>query len=530
MYFKHLFATVALFYSSLAFCQKKKITFKLGVEYNIPQDSEDLTFFGNEHDGFANLSTRGKKINIIKFDQKTLAQISDKTFEVDKASKYMISEIIAESGNNYYWIHSDWNNLETSEYLYCDKIDMASGNITTTNQKMLESTRMIGKTIGYYLTPYKYSFFFNADTSMMLVQYKHRTAEPNNNEEFGRIGLQVFDRNMQKVWGKELIMPYRYPLMDWKDFSVDYLGNAYILAKIFSTERRKEKDKTTGKPGYHYEVLKYTKESDVPEVTRIDLEDYFIHEASLTESNAHDMLITCTYSNDPNGYSAKGFFLAKLDQSGKIKKYMGGYYEFPMGEMQKFESPSTRRKMEEAGGFELPFLAIREVLNEPDNGTFIVFEEHYVSPGSKVFGNALRRSDSEVYNDAIACKLSPDGKLMWTRKIPKMQQGCGGYADIGYKLFTDSSGYYFIYLDNRKNLHLTEDEEPDLFLDAYNGQLVVTKIDNFGNVSKEVIFDVKEEKFIIYPGDLDKIGKNKLIGRAITKRGICNPILFNFDN
>lgn len=39
------------------------------------------------------------------------------------------------------------------------------------------------------------------------------------------------------------------------------------------------------------------------------------------------------------------------------------------------------------------------------------------------------------------------------KKIPKKQKGTNSFQTLGYKLVSDTSGYYFLYLDN-KNLEL----------------------------------------------------------------------------
>lgn len=527
---KQFFTILLLSYSTGIFCQGKPFTYKFGAEFEVPRNSYDFIFYGNDRDGIANLSIKNDKYSIFKFNRNTCALESEKVVEVIDSSTIGNSEIIAELGNNYYRIYSYSHRLQETDYLFYDKIDLGTSSVTLANQKMIQTDRIVAMW-QYGCTYYKkYKFFFNADTSMMLVKYRHEPEETKEKKRFERLGLQVFDSNMNKVWGKELVMPYEYRIMDCNDFSLDYQGNVYILAKIYTSERRKEKDNATGKPGYHYEILKYTKESDQPIITSIDLEDYFIHDYSLVESSTHEMIVTFTYSNDPNGNSAKGFFLARLDQSGKLSKHMDGYYEFPVEELQKFESADIQRKMEQAAGFfELPFLAIKEVISKPDKCIFIAFEEHYVHPSSKIFGT-YRVSENFNFNDIIGCKINPDGKLLWIRKIPNMYGGYAGFADVSFKLFTDTSGYYFLHLDNRKNWDISPDKELTCCCDRFNAQMVVTRIDNFGNVSKNVLFDTKEEKLVVYPGDLNRVGKNTLVGRAYTKSDEYRPIIITFNN
>lgn len=53
----------------------------------------------------------------------------------------------------------------------------------------------------------------------------------------------VFDETMSKLWGGEFTMPYTEAIMDNSDFSVDSKGNAYLLSKVYDSEKEKKKIK-----------------------------------------------------------------------------------------------------------------------------------------------------------------------------------------------------------------------------------------------------------------------------------------------
>ena len=72
------------------------------------------------------------------------------------------------------------------------------------------------------------------------------------------------------------------------------------------------------------------------------------------------MVIACTYSKKSKGNGTDGIFLALMDQTGKINKYKNGYYEFPLAELEKFESASSKRKMEKKDDYEAPNLNVQE--------------------------------------------------------------------------------------------------------------------------------------------------------------------------
>jgi hypothetical protein len=116
--------------------------------------------------------------------------------------------------------------------------------------------------------------------------------------------------------------------------------------KVYDSEKRKERDKETGKAGYHYEVLKFTKGNKKIINKPVIIDDYFIKEAALIENSLNEMIISCTYSKKSKGTGTDGIFLAVVDPNGAIVKYKKGYYEFPLAELEKFESARSKRKME----------------------------------------------------------------------------------------------------------------------------------------------------------------------------------------
>ncbi len=531
---KYKLLVALLFATTCAFSQSKKFSFKLGSEYELPRKSDDLSFIGNDKDGIVNMSLKKDELNILRFDPKSLEQTSEKQIELPELTKNFNSETVVDFGNNYYWIHSDWDKSEEREYLYYDKIDVASGKITVSNKKLIETTRMAGSMVsrGWYQfkVANKYDFNFDADHKKLLVSYRLFPEEKNDKKNYDKIGLYVFDENMNKIWGGEFTMPYTEQIMDNSDFSVDSKGNAYMLAKVYENEKRKEIDKETGAAGYHYEVLKFTKDSKKIINSTIFIDDNFIKETSLVENSLHEMVVACTYSKKGKGGGTDGIFLATMDQAGKISKYRNGFYEFPLAELEKFESARSKRKMERKNDYEAPNLKVRDIVVEANGGIFIACEEYYVvtTTYTDSRGNTTT-TYTYYYEDILGAKIAANGNFEWLRKIPKKQKGSRGRGTMSFKLVADASGYYFLFLDNKKNMELEEDEVPKYHLDGYGGQVVVARIDNAGAVTKELVFDTREEDVMFFPSQFSRINGNQFIGRASMKRGGYKPLLITVN-
>ena len=530
---KYFFLVILTMCTTLSFGQSKKFSFKLGSEYSLPKKSEDILFCGNQKDGIVNLSLKKDQLYLTRFDPKTLNLTGEQQIELPERTKNFNSETVVEFGNSYYWVHSDWDKSAEKEYLFYDVIDIAKGKLASTNNKMIEATKMTGSLVstgGFYRAKVanKYDFNFDAEKTRMLVSYRLVPEEKNDKKNYDKIGLNVFDNKMTKLWGGEFTMPYTEAIMDNSDFSIDLNGNAYMLAKVYDSEKRKERDKETGKAAYHYEVLKFTKDNKKIIHSAISIDDFFIKEATLIENSLHEMVVACTYSKKSKGNGTDGVFLAIMDQSGKITKYKNGYYEFPLEELEKFESARSKRKMERKDDYEAPNLSVRNVTVESDGSVLLACEEYYVVVSTHTTSYGTTTTYTYYYEDIIAAKINAKGNFDWVRKVPKKQRGAGT-ATLGFKLVSDATGYYFLFLDNKKNMELEEDEVPKYHLDGFGGQVVVAKIDNKGVVSKELVFDTREEEVKLFPRYFDKINGNQFIGRANIKHGDYQPVLITVN-
>jgi hypothetical protein len=538
---KSVFVITVILMATIACGQNKKFSFKLGAEYDLPKRAEDLGFYGTQSEGIVNLFLKKEQLNIFSFNPKNLSQTGEKEVELEVTKNYN-NEGVVNFGNNFFWLHSDWDKSAKEEALYYDKIDVKTGKITDANKKLFSCGKIAGEYGGSGMffgmrpmgsgagkTVGKYELNYDANNTHLLVSYRLYPEERNDKKNYDKIGLQVFDQNMAKVWNGEFTMPYTEAIMDNLDFTVDAQGNAYMLAKVFDNEKRKEKDKETGKPGYHFEVLKFSASKKMQQYT-VSLDDYFIREASLIENSVHDIVVSCTYSKKSKGNGTDGVFLAMLDQNGKVVKYKNGYYEFPLAELEKFEKAKARRKMEKKDDYEAPNLKVRNIVVEKDGSVFLALEEYHYTVTTSTYGNRTTTTYTYYYDDILGAKIDAAGNFLWLRKIPKKQKGTNAYQTLGYKLVSDESGFYFLYLDNKKNVDLAEDEAPKYHENGYGGQVMVARIDPAGNVSKELLFDTREEDVMVMPRFFKKIDGTHYIGRTSIKGpGAYRPLLISVN-
>lgn len=515
--------------TTLAYPQQTKFSFAMGDEYLVPWSAMNREFVGDESFGIAEIYTNLKKLTIVKFDPKSLNKTSENTIDLPGMSKTYRAERVVNPGDNYYWLHSEWDNDSESELLYADKIDIASGKITESNKKLIQASKMAGYYIERPSGPFyvKYNFDYDMEHKKLLITYRLWPEERNDKINYDRIGFFVFDENLNKLWGNEFTMPYTEAISDNSDFSVDGNGNAYLLSKIYDSERRRERDKETGAPAYHYEIFKFVKNNKKIITVNIPSDDYFFQEASLMETVNHNVLAAFSYSKKSSGRSTDGIFLATIDDNNKIVKFKTGYYEFPLSELTKFESEKAKRKMEEKGDYEIANLKVRDIVVQDDGSIFVACEEFYIKHSASNQGSTSN-TYKYFYENIIAAKINNSGQFEWMRKIPKRQKSLeeGGsrfnpYAgSMGFKSIYNSSGYYFLYIDNKKNLELKEEDVPKLHLDDFGGQVMLAKLSPSGVLTKEILFDPKDENLKIYPTEFKRLSNSQLIGRGKVKNSL----------
>lgn len=186
--------------------------------------------------------------------------------------------------------------------------------------------------------------------------------------------------------------------------------------------------------------------------------------------------------------------------------------------------------MERKDDYEAPNLKVRNIVVEKDGSVFLALEEYHYTVTTSTYGNRTTTTYTYYYDDILGAKIDAAGNFLWLRKIPKKQKGTNASQTLGYTLVSDESGFYFLYLDNKKNVDLAEDEAPKYHENGYGGQVMVAKIDPNGNISKELLFDTREENLMVMPRFFKKIDGTHYIGRTSIKGpGAYRPLLISVN-
>jgi hypothetical protein len=368
-----------------------------------------------------------------------------------------------------------------------------------------------------------YDIKVSNDQSKFLCQYALYPKDKDNKVNKEIIGLQVFDEDLNKLWGAEIEMPYVESLMDNLGFTLTNDGKVCLLAKVYEGEVEK-KGKNKVPPKYHFEVFVYQKDGKEPKKIEISLDNLYNKEAYIYETN-NGIAIAGFYGQE-RGRGIDGAYTVTLDiDKAVISKLNGGYYEIPTEFIKSFmsdkEVEKTEEKMDEEGGdLELNNLHIRKIYTNSEGGIKIVSEVYFYMTSYTSNGGSVTHN---FYRDAVVMSLK-GGKLEWINKIPKNQysttaRGCSiNSLMVGDKL-------HVFWKDKPENSKLAEGEKPIRF-GGINGMLRGCMFDSKGKMTFTDIVDVAPYDMHFDIQDFVKGGNNNLIS---TERRSKENMIFSID-
>lgn len=508
--------------------------FSWGDTYKLPKKHADLGFIGNTTDGYVQIGHRpGKSLSLQKFDPQ-LHLVSEKTVDLGELPGDYSNEQFARVGNKYFWFFSTWERSEQKERLFVQEYNIRSNTMQGNARELLSSDKLTGITTanGYfsYRTYGKWNFYQSMDSSKMLVQYRKKPEVRDDSKNKDIIGFQVFDGSMNKLWGREIRMPYTEEKMDNADYQVDRQGNVYTLAKVYDGGKARKNAE------YHYEILKWSEGQDKATIIPFRFSNKYVNTAMITEDPQGTVMVGGYYSTRKNSANADGFFLLKVDQgSNELVSVKKGVYEFPADVLKQFESRRARRRIEKKDKedkAEAQNLELRKLVIGSDGSVNAYGEEFFLTVHTYTYMNGRTTSTRTVvryyYQDILAVQINPEGELDWVRKVPKNQVGAAGRGGMSFKEFSIRNQHYFFFLDNIHNLDLREDQAPDAHADGAGGVLMSVRLDGSGKLSKSLVFDTRKEKKRLSVADFNDVGNNQMIVRARGKKGKSQPALITF--
>jgi hypothetical protein len=321
---------------------------------------------------------RGKDITIQHFST-DLKVTSESELSLKEFPKnYMIDKIMELDGK-YYLFYSTYDD---DEILWSQELDVKKGELKGKAKQIANSKNKLSGTLamtGFYQMQVsnKWKFIPSADRSKLVIWYRLKPTEKKDALNNDVIGFWVFDGKLNKLWNKDVKMPYTEKMMDNEDYQVDESGTVYLLGKIYEQGNKDSKD---GHPNYHFELLQYSG-SGKNSSTKFDVGEKYVVDAALIENNKGQIICTGYYSKNKRTQSSDGVFFLTYDEGSRsMKSVYKGFYEFPNEVIKQFETKRTQRKVEKddekGADVEVANLQFRN-LDIEDDGSFTLFGEQY---------------------------------------------------------------------------------------------------------------------------------------------------------
>ncbi|HYI76307.1 MAG TPA: hypothetical protein VEW65_01725, partial [Chryseolinea sp.] len=389
----------------------------LGAPYPVV-DAGNKEYFSDGKGATIAVKTDGEKVTIQRYSIESMKETNRKVYE-DFPANNKVQKVI-KVGDKIFYIFSAFNKKEEKEDVYSREINTSDGTFQAS--KLLFSTasevgvssyaELAGMTMFGLGAPIRFEVHKSFDNSKMLIRYRLKPAERDDDKNFDVLGFYVFDSNLNKQWGGEIKMPYTEKQMNNLAYGVSKDGKAYMLAYINKSKQ--------------FELLNITKDLKV-KANKVDIdgtlffEKFYMQEAADGNlacagyyANGLDIKVSWTGSA-AGSYNTNGILAFKMNQDGKVLENYN--LEFPLELINQYESKRAQdknAKREGEGKAGINDLKIIDIAWNEDGSTTIIGEQQYIRK------EYVRTSMATVfyYGDVVATKFDKKGNVLWMKKLP----------------------------------------------------------------------------------------------------------------
>ena len=514
------FLIVLLFAPFLSIAQD--FDFELSSPYEVI-DAEEKEYFYNDGE-ILSVKVREKKniITIQKWDAESMKEISRKEY-TDAPDKFQF-ESLQEFDGNYYMFYSVWDKANKKEQCFVRRIDFQSGTFSDKGTLLFKIDGKVTEAFaggltagGFFGMKFQVRNKFNIeksfDGSKVLIQYRKKPTERNDDLNYDIIGFNVYNSEMEEISREEIKMPYTEAKMNNLDYAIDSKGHMYVLSLVYLNDKQRLKNKD-GSIGYKIELLRIDEGSAELTKTPVEVGQYYLNEVQLYNQSDDQMLCAGFYTTGRNLDNADGVIMFKVDEAGEISDMQT--YEIPVEVLNMYMKERQQKKNEKKdskGKAEFAELKMRHVITNADGSMILIGEQHYVVRHETTNSQGQSRTYYTYhYNDMLITKINADGDMAWMKKLGKRQTGKGNspvarQGGMSFKYFRNADSHYLMFLDNVKNKDLGLDQRPKGHSDGQGGFFTAYKLDDeTGDISKVNLFDVRDVKGMeVYQFQINRI-------------------------
>lgn len=514
-----------LFISTISFAQVKTEKAKVlwGSENEGKRNSTLSDIVGYDETGvFAikNAGIMGSTITLEHYDKKM-----NLTKSVELESKFndkvVDFEFIIHSNKNLYLFTSFKNQKLKQNFIFVQTVDKKTLEPNNDMKKVAEIS---------YAEKSKYNagdfnYRISRDSSKVLVYFNL----PYDKGESEKFGYNVFDKNINQIWEKQITLPYNEELFEVGDYQVDNNGNVYLLGKLFNDKRKSSVD---GKPNYKQQLLSYSKNGIEFKDFPIEVDGKYLKDMKIAINEKGEIICAGFFSNVSKVYKSSigGTFFLKVDGISKkiIVQNFKDFDEsfFNEDKSDEPEKKDEKKKDEKDENLELRDYNLDDIIIKDDGGIVLIAEQFY----SKTYGTTTTTNTTYYYyNSIIVVNMNAKGNIEWVKRIPKNQLATndGGFFS-SFVLAENKDKLYFIFNDNVRNLFLKEGDPIERTYLGKESVVSIVEIDEKGNMTREALFSKEDAGIITITKVCEQISKNEIIfyGQKGTKHKL-GKLTFN---
>ncbi|WMX14272.1 hypothetical protein [Aureispira sp. CCB-E] len=462
---KIIFISALLLFSVAIFAQTSP---KMGAPYT--DVGGKFKFYIADEDYIYTAKVKDKtELLVQKLDKTSLKELSQKIYK-DALTKNAVPIKLIEVNGLIYLFYTNESKRSIVE-VYVTVIDYK--NLALKEEKKL----LFAIEEGLYKVPYSTlcKVFVSEDKSKFLIQYQKALPKDQMSEQ--TFGLQVFDNELERVGGGEVLMPFRWDVMDDMQYSVQNNGDIMMA-------------------GYHKIKEEY----------------------HLVTINKDDKSLDIKATKDKNSSYFYEYAFNKNAQ-----KYVAGFYRTGESDMnmfvinlqdsKKYEVEIPKELIPYYQGKKVNAIMALDAIGQDDGGVLVIGQELYGIEVYEKWNNGVLKSrpTSTVYNfnDYYLIRVNQDGTLRWVKRINKenknVTNSLGEYDGPMLKVlkFHPRLQYNYIYDEENHYLFFTDNlsEYKGRMLCAYrvddsSGEGKYTVGFNTGKIDKQKIYHIKPAKIV----------------------------------
>lgn len=506
--------------------RNRDVRIEWGDQVTLPKKHFRIGFVGDLEQGFVQLTERMKKeVAFVRIDKRL--KYENTNLEPLPKSKYAMFESVVQVDNRAYALISDYNKETGSEKLTIREIDIKKGGFVDEGRELLTTDGKVTGTLiatGMYkfATTGKFRTVIPADGDRILVYYRRVPEKKRNSKNYDKIVYNLFDRQWNPLWEKEVTMPYTEADMSFVAHRL--VGDEIFL---FARTRSGKINSETKKPEFDgLSAFRITQDGQIKE-SPMDFPGMNLFEINVADGDGESMLIAGYTKSTMKANTFTGYMTAVFNPQTMALENVN-LYNFREDLISAFESERTKRKLDKAvaKGKEpgIPYLELREVIRRPGGGWYLVGEQYYFYTVTVNTGRSSYTTYHYLYMDVIVSALEKDGTETFTVKVPKNQHLVNTTYGASISAFEYEDNLYIFHLDHIKNKNVTEDGTPVLYSSMKDATLMCIKVGPEGDVSRTSIFDLKDEAKVITPTSIEQMEPGVLMssGRRASYRSSGN--------